>query len=264
MKKDSLGDRMKGYESITQSKLMNRTPVIIRLDGKAFHTFTRGLDKPFDAALNTAMVNTMTTLCDAIQGSMLGYTQSDEISILLQDWASFTTDGWYDYKIQKMVSVAASIATATFNDIYKHPKKDSLALFDARIFNIPFEEVTNYFVWRQNDAVRNSINSLAQAHFSHKSLQNLNTSQVQDKLMLEKGINWNDVPTRFKRGVCTRMLMETDFMDKSVTPFLSEDYEIPIFTQNRAYIESMLTFHADLEKERQDLVTMDDNEPVDA
>lgn len=254
MKKDSLGDRMKGYESITQSKLMNRTPVIIRLDGKAFHTFTRGLEKPFDAGLNLAMAATMTTLCDAIQGAMLGYTQSDEISILLQDWASFTTDGWYDYKIQKMVSVAASIATATFNDIYKHPKKDALALFDARVFNVPFEEVTNYFIWRQQDAVRNSINSLAQAHFSHKELQTLNVSQVQDKLVLEKGINWNDVPTRFKRGVCARTVKELDLVVKTATSTIIEDYEIPIFTQDRSYIESMLTFHADLAKEREALL----------
>lgn len=250
MKKDSLGDRMKGYESITQTKLMDRTPVIIRLDGKAFHTFTRGLEKPFDTGLNDAMVRTMATLCGQIQGAMFAYTQSDEISILLQDWASFDTDGWYDYKVQKIVSVAASIATATFNDIYKHPAKTTLALFDARVFNVPFEEVTNYFIWRQMDAVRNSINSLAQANFSHKSLQGLNTSQVQDKLMLEKGINWNDVPTKFKRGVCTRMLTEVDATGAKpeISTLLHNDYEIPIFTQDRSYIESMLTFHDDLAK----------------
>lgn len=263
MKRDSLGDRMKGYETVAQTKLMSRTPVIIRLDGKAFHTFTRGLEKPFDVALNIAMVKTMTALCENIQGAVLGYTQSDEISILLQDWASFTTDGWYDYKIQKIVSVAASIATATFNSIYQHPKKDVVALFDARAFNVPFEEVANAFIWRQQDAVRNSINALAQAHFSHKSLQGLNVSQVQDKLMLEKGINWNDVPTRFKRGVCTRMVTEIDCIKKESSTFLQEDYEIPIFTQKRAYIESMLTFHADLANANArmvELATLDESE----
>lgn len=245
MKTDSLGDRMKRYESITQTKLMNRTPVIIRLDGKAFHTFTRGLQKPFDIHLNSAMVVTMENLCANIQGAVLGYTQSDEISILLQDWASFETDGWYDYKIQKMVSVAASIATATFNAAFTHPVKDILALFDARIFNVPFEEVNNYFVWRQQDATRNSINSLAQSLFSHKELQGLNVSQVQDRMMLERNVNWNDVPTRFKRGVCTRMLVEVDEIKKTVQMPLVSDFEIPIFTQNRDYVESLLKLHKD-------------------
>lgn len=263
MKKDTLGDRMKGYEAVTQTKLMKRTPVVIRLDGKAFHTFTRGLEKPFDTNLNTAMVQTMMALCGGIQGSMFAYTQSDEISILLQDWASFETDGWYDYKIQKMVSVAASIATATFNSVYQHPTKDTPALFDARIFNLPFEEVTNYFVWRQQDAVRNSINSLAQANFSHKALQGLNVSQVQDKLMLEKGINWNDVPTKFKRGVCVRMEMGLDDMNYP-TSELHADYECPIFTQDRAYIESMLTFHADFNKAMEAARAADSNENVSA
>ena len=230
--KDSLGTRMKDYESITQTKLMNRTPVIIRLDGKAFSTYTRGLEKPFDSSLNIAMVKTMQKLCESMQGSVLGYTQSDEISILLQDWATFETDAWYDNKIQKMVSVAASIATATFNAVYKHPVKETLALFDARVFNIPFEEVTNAFLWRQQDAVRNSINSLAQANFPHEDLQGLNVSQVQDKLMLEKGINWNDVETRFKRGVCVWRGADAEF---------KVDYEIPIFSQDRGYIEKFLT-----------------------
>jgi len=248
MKKDSLGDRMKGYESITQTKLMNRTPVIIRLDGKAFHTFTRGLEKPFDSNLNIAMVKTMHALCESIQGAVLAYTQSDEISILLQDWATFDTDAWYDNKIQKMVSVAASIATATFNHVYTHPTKQTLALFDARIFNIPFEEVTNYFVWRQQDAVRNSINSLAQANFSHKELQGLNVSQVQDKLMLEKGINWNDVETRFKRGVCTATLVELDLVKRVVKTQLYDDFQIPIFTQDRSYVEAALKLPEEVAK----------------
>jgi Uncharacterized conserved protein len=231
MKKDSLGDRMKRYEAVSQTKLMNRTPVIMRLDGKAFHTFTRGLEKPFDDRLNRAMSFTMQTLCEEIQGAQMGYTQSDEISILLQDWATFTTDGWYDYKTQKMVSVAASIATAVFNTAYQHPKNTKLALFDARVFNVPFEEVTNAFIWRQQDATRNSINSLAQAHFSHKELQGLNVSQVQDKLMLERGINWNDIETRYKRGTC---------VNRTGEGAVELDLEIPIFTQDRNYIERHL------------------------
>jgi tRNA(His) guanylyltransferase len=234
MKKDNLGDRIKAYEAVTQSKLMHRTPVIIRLDGKAFSTYTRGLDKPFDEALTTAMQRTMLALC-GIQGAVLGYTQSDEISILLQDWATFETDGWYDYKVQKMVSVAASLATATFNREFTHPSKEGFALFDARVFNLPFEEVTNAFLWRQQDAVRNSINSLAQANFSHKELQGLNVNQVQDKLMLERGINWNDIPTKFKRGSCAYKSYANNWDGELVI-----DSEIPIFSQNRYFIERFL------------------------
>lgn len=240
MKNDSLGDRMKRYEGTTSAQLMRRTPVIIRIDGKAFHTFTRGLDKPFDQSLHEAMVTTMARLCGNIQGAVFAYTQSDEISILLQDWEKHTTDAWFDYKIQKMTSIAASIATAAFNGYYKHPSKTDFALFDARVFNIPFEEVTNYFVWRQQDAVRNSINALGQAHFSHKSLQGKNVNQVQDMLIQEKGINWNDVPTRFKRGVCVVEEFYATGDKGEIVRIPKVDSEIPIFTQDRNYVERHL------------------------
>jgi tRNA(His) 5'-end guanylyltransferase len=232
MKKDTFGDRMKRYEGVAQTQLMRRTPVIIRLDGKAFHTFTRGLEKPFDDKLGQAMASTMLQLASQIQGCVFGYTQSDEIQLLLKDWDTFTTDAWFDYKVQKMVSVASSIATAHFNRVFQHPTKDNaIALFDARAFNVPMEEVVNCFLWRQQDATRNSINSLGQAHFSHKSLQGKNTSQVQDMLMLEKGINWNDIPTRFKRGTCVNAT-------ESGGPQL--DFEIPVFSQDREYISRHL------------------------
>lgn len=229
--KDSLGDRMKAYESVAQTKLMGRTPVVIRIDGKAFHTFTRGLQKPFDSVLGEAMSQTMLYLCENIQGAVLGYTQSDEISILLQDWATFETDAWFDNKVQKMVSVAASLATAKFNQCYNHPRGENiLALFDARVFNMPFEEVTNCLVWRQQDAVRNSIQSLSQAHFSHKELQGKNVNQLQDMLILQRGINWNDIPTRYKRGTCA----------VTVDGKMILDYDPPIFTQDRNYVERFL------------------------
>lgn len=244
MKNDSLGDRMKAYEGIPQLQLMRRTPVVIRIDGKAFHTFTRGLDKPYDLALNEAMASTMHALCGSIQGAVFGYTQSDEISILLQDWATLTTERWFDYKVQKMVSVVASMTTAIFNSIYTHPKKGQhMALFDARAFNVPFEEVTNMFLWRQQDAVRNSIQGLAQANFSHKEMHGLSCSELQDKLMLEKGINWNDTATRFKRGVCSRLefIPGTDTSDMNFKWEL--DFECPIFTQDRSYVESALKIY---------------------
>lgn len=238
--KHTLGDRMKRYEEVQQGRLMRRTPVIIRLDGKAFHTFTRGLNKPWDDELSNAMVRTMVACCTQIQGAVLGYTQSDEISILLQDWATLDTDGWYDYKVQKMVSVAASIATATFNSGYKHG--DRLALFDARVFNVPKEDVNNYFIWRQGDAVRNSISGLAQSKFSHKALQGKNSSQMQDMLHAEFGINWNDTPTRYKRGICfsEKLVMSTEDERPVFRTEVEIDLEIPSFSQDRGYVEQHL------------------------
>lgn len=185
--KDSLGDRMKGnYESRTQMKLPRRTYVIIRLDGKAFHTYTRGLDKPFDNELITDMASTTKFLCDTIQGCKMGYTQSDEISLLLTDFDRLTTDAWFDNNIQKMVSVSASMATGFFNRIRENDEFDEprpLAFFDSRVFTIPTAvEVENYFVWRQKDATRNSIQMVAQHHFSHKELHGKTTEDLLEML----------------------------------------------------------------------------------
>lgn len=230
MSKDNLGTRMKVYEAAAQNSLMRRTPVVVRLDGKAFHTFTKGAQKPFDNGIGDAMVMTALNLCKEIQGAVLGYTQSDEISIVLQDWKTLTTDPWYANNIQKIVSVSASIATASFNRLYKKPTGVS-ALFDSRAFNLPFEEVTNYLIWRQADATRNSVSGLAQSQFSHKQLHGMGRTQMMDMLM-DKGINWNDLEVRFKRGVC-------------VVPFGSNfkiDLEPPIFTSDRNYIEKFFYF----------------------
>ena len=117
-KKDSLGDRMKEYENISRNYLTRRVPVIIRLDGKAFHTFTKGMKKPFDRLLMTTMQETMKNLCENIQGCVFGYTQSDEITLVLTDYATITTDAWFGYNIQKMCSISASIATLTFNKVF--------------------------------------------------------------------------------------------------------------------------------------------------
>lgn len=117
-KYDSLGDRMKGYENIARNYLTRRIPTIIRVDGKAFHTFTRGMEKPFDRILMTTMQNTMKYLCENIQGCVFGYTQSDEITLVLTDYATITTDAWFGYNIQKMCSVSASMATLAFSNAY--------------------------------------------------------------------------------------------------------------------------------------------------
>ena len=231
-KNDDLGTRMKTYyEEVPKFRLYRRTPVAIRIDGKAFHTFTRGFQKPFDEVLGNAMVRTMEYLCKNIQGCVFGYTQSDEITLILLDYQTLDTDAWFDYEIQKMCSISASMATMAFNRffldefhdyLYNLPRKDNGelyqegyqqscvydfaidkgAMFDARCFNIPKEEVTNLVYWRQLDAARNSVQMVGQANFSHNELQNKTCNMIQDMLHEQRGINWNDYETRWKRGVC--------------------------------------------------------------
>jgi tRNA(His) 5'-end guanylyltransferase len=222
--KDSLGTRMKRYEDVNRYHLSRRTPVIIRLDGKAFHNFTKDLDRPFDDDLHITMTQVTFELTKEIQGAVFAYTQSDEISILLRDWDTVTTDAWFDYNIQKMASVSASIATMIFNNIWK--KSNKKALFDSRVFNLPKEEVCNYFIWRQQDATRNSINMLGRYYFSHNQLQGKNTKDIMDMLVNIFNINWNDLDTWKKRGTCCSKI--------------NIDNEIPIFTQDRNYIEQHL------------------------
>ena len=250
MKKDNLGDRMKeNYENRAKTQLLRRTPVIIRLDGKAFHTFTRGFKKPFDDILIEAMQQTMLTLCKEIQGCVLGYTQSDEITLVLTDYKNLETAAWFDYDIQKVCSVSASIATLAFNKYFydnlwnKNISLEDIyidaaikgALFDSRCFNIPKEEVTNCILWRQQDAIRNSINSVGQANFSHKELQGLSTDKILKKLLEEKQIDWDKLPVHLQRGSCC-VKKEINGVDSWFI-----DTEIPIFKgENRNYIEKLI------------------------
>lgn len=250
--RDDLGTRMKTfYEEIPKTKLMRRTPVIIRIDGKSFHTFTKGFKRPFDELLIKTMQETTKYLCTNIQGCVLGYTQSDEITLVLIDYQKLETSAWFDYEVQKMCSIAASMATMAFNkffadnvDEYNCGLEGSRvqanwylaalnrgAMFDARVFNIPKEEVTNCIYWRQLDATRNSIQMVGQANFSHKELQKKSCSDIQDMLMLQKGVNWNDFPAYQKRGSC--IIKENGHW------FIDED--IPIFKgEGREYIEQLI------------------------
>lgn len=269
MDKASLGNRMKTYENVTRNYLTRRTPVIIRLDGCHFHTFTKGFNKPYDEVLSKSMQDTMKYLCENIQGCVIGYTQSDEITLVLCDYKKLISDAWFNNNILKMCRVSASIATVVFNHSFKinynEYARSSIedwdeggtnrtlsneeqkilklveqyyrawcggALFDSRAFNIPKEEVCNSLIWRQQDATRNSIEGLGQKYFTHDQLLQKTCNEVQDMLMLEKGINWNDVPTKFKRGSCCIKTDEGWIVDN----------EIPIFTQDRSYIESRITF----------------------
>ena len=261
-KKDSLGDRMKTYEAASKTYLTCRTPVIIRIDGKAFHTFTKGFKKPFDHIFVKSMQETMRYLCQNIQGCVFGYTQSDEISLVLVDYTNLESCAWFDNQVQKIVSVAASMATMAFSkafDKYRNEYIEAVmelqdgdiesdylealwraeergAMFDARAFNLPKEEVANYILWRQQDASRNSVNSVAQAHFSHKELQGKSNSQMQDMLFIAKGINWNDFPTYLKRGTACRR--ETFNINNGVIKMWMLDYNMPVITQDRNYVES--------------------------
>jgi len=221
---DELGNRMKNfYENRTRYLLPRRTYTIIRIDGKAFHTYTRGLKQPFDAGLIEDMNETAQYLCKNIQGAKFAFVQSDEISILLTDFETIATDAWFDGNIQKIASVSASMATAKFNHLrMSRIIKDStklekdglisirpiendllrmkLAEFDSRLYSIPSKiEVKNYFIWRQADCVRNSIQSVAQSLYSHSELNNKNTKQMQE-MIWQKGINWNNYDSTLKRG----------------------------------------------------------------
>lgn len=266
---DALGTRMKTfYEEIPKTKLMRRTPVAIRIDGRAFHTFTRGFKRPFDDILIQSMEETMLYLCKNIQGCVLGYHQSDEITLILTDYKKLNSDAWFDYQAQKMCSIAASMATLAFNrvfnekveqeymdieteamfpslpnfedfkyyeNIFKAHEAASLkgAMFDARCFNIPREEVTNLVYWRQLDAMRNSVQMVGQANFSHKQLDKKNQETIKKMLKDEKGIDWErDFATCYKRGTCC----VRDYNGQWYV-----DTEIPIFKgENRTYIEQLI------------------------
>ena len=269
---NALGERMKEYEYISRTSLMRRNPVIIRLDGKAFHTFTRNMQKPFDQILIKTMQSTMLDLCQNIQGCVLGYAQSDEISLLLVDYKALNSEAWFDYEIQKIVSISASMATLYFNSYFRNYvsseqefyeflndanseyadylnnliNKFNKAMFDSRVFSLPKEEITNYFYWRQQDATRNSIQMCGQYYFSHNELQHKSCDIIQDMLFTQKGINWNNFSTTEKRGSCAKKNKEKIVVDmrlgeKFTRPAWGIDYNIPIFlNEGRNYIDELI------------------------
>ena len=267
---DELGMRMKEfYEEVPKTRLVRRMPVAIRIDGKAFHTFTRGFKRPFDEVLGKSMRETMKYLCENIQGCVLGYTQSDEITLILVDYQNLNSCAWFDYEVQKVCSIASSMATMAFNKFFTknvnyfemtHEHDNTIneycttlvnaaekgAMFDTRCFNIPKEEVCNLIYWRQLDATRNSIQMVGQANFSHKELQKKSCNMIQEMLFAEKGINWNDYPTYLKRGSCciktTIQNPNVDIKDgvypKSIWMI---DLDIPIFKgDGRQYIDKLI------------------------
>lgn len=246
---DSLGDRIKGYERAARTELPRRLPVIVRVDGKAFHSYTKGLDRPFDARFAAAMDATAIQLCKEIQGAQLAYIQSDEISVLVHNYKTLETQAWFDNQVQKMVSVAASVAAVTFTleaDARIHGDgKRRPAYFDARAFVLPEAEVTNYFLWRQNDATRNSIQMLARSLYSHKECHEKGQAELQE-MCFQKGQNWNDLPTSLKRGRCAHSRYKLENTGWINGGSWCIDNEIPIFkTEGRRYIDRLLETYGD-------------------
>lgn len=235
---------MKVYEAAFQPSLPRRLPVIIRVDGRAFHSFTRGIvAKPFDDTFRHTMARTAQFLCEQIAGAKFAYTQSDEISVLTANDDRLETQPWFNNDLCKIVSLSASLTTIKFRELVETDFQeadtaiDRLPTFDARAFVVPTEEVGNYYVWRQRDWERNSVQMAARAHFSQKQLQGLNNSQLQEKLWKEKKVNWNDFPVMHKRGVCVlpgQRILPPPHED--MARGWGIDYEPPIFTKDRTYI----------------------------
>ena len=275
---DDLGTRMKDYEMRDRYFLQKRIPVAIRVDMRAGHTFTRGFKRPFDDIFMKSMQETAKYMCENMGNAKIAYVQSDEITIILVDYDTLETDCWFNYRIDKLCSISASIATMAFNrafvknvdewgrltfpdwdeggtneevdvdllklnDAYQRAIGKG-AMFDARCFNIPKEEVTNLIYWRQLDATRNSIQMVGQANFSHKELQNKSCNDIQDMLHEQKGINWNDYPTVCKRGtavIYTNYQNPQSLTDKDIIKGWKIDTEMPILKgENRAYVDDLV------------------------
>lgn len=247
MVKNDLTKRMKNYyENRSKTYLMRRTPVIVRVDGKAFHTFTKGMVKPFDDIITRSMQDTMLYLCEHMQGAVFGYTQSDEITIVLVDYKNLDSQALYDYSVQKICSITASMATFAFNmsfakrvaslreeyelkSFYKE-KVEKGALFDARCFNIPKEEVVNCIIWRQLDGMRNAVSGVGQAHFSQKEL-NKKTKEAIKQMLLEKDVDFEQFPKENKIGSACFRENGKFFVDTDMPFIVSDKYYVEKWVQ---------------------------------
>lgn len=229
----SLGDRMKLYERAFDFSLPPRLPVIVRVDGRAFHTVTRGAEKPFDASIADAMDHVAAALMSEIQGAKLAYVQSDEVSVIVVYYGSHDSQPWFANRLQKMTSIAGGVATRAWNAALSTRPGE----FDARAFALPEDDVCNYFLWRQRDAERNSLQGLAQSLGSQKELHGLKRDGLHD-FCHARGENWNDLPTYWKRGRC--VLRETVENDGVFRTVMRVDREIPRFSQDRSYVEQHL------------------------
>jgi len=263
---DPIGSRMKEkYEAPFRTIVPQRTFLIVRVDGRSFHTYTRSSEKPYDRRIADAMDAGAFAVCSEMMGCRFAYGQSDEYSFLATDFESFQSETWFNGNVQKIASIAASIFTAAFNLARigqefgqggnadtAQLKRLAKATFDARVFVIPSRtEVENYFVWRQQDASRNSLNMLASCHYSHKELQHASFSD-RHELLHKKGVNWNDCPADQKRGRVIRRLEKKRLVsyvhkrtherrEEEITETSWElDGEIPVFSQDRTYLAGLI------------------------
>lgn len=258
--KDALGERMRqNYEYPYRFFFTKRTPVIIRIDMNNAHVFTSFMKKPFDPIFVESMHNTAVALCEQLTNVEFAYVQSDEINLLLIDYKKITAGQWQSGNVQKMVSLSASIATIEFNRVYthailNHSELDAESIdqyssrinkmtFDACAFNIPESEITNYFIHRQTECSKNSVQAAGSFYFAAEKLQNLNNITIQEKLK-GIGINWNNYPIFFKRGICTKKeeyTVHDEYKDEDIvrTRWII-DYEIPVFAKDRNYVGKFL------------------------
>jgi tRNA(His) 5'-end guanylyltransferase len=268
MVKDDLGTRMKNfYENPAKTQLTRRTPVICRLDGRSFHTFAKGFVKPFCKVLMKSMQETMKYLCENVQGCVLGYTQSDEITLILVDYKNLNSSAWFDYEVQKLCSISASMATMRFNkefeynfdrwryvtssfdcrpnisseqqELYRTYRKaiNKGAMFDARCFNIPKEEVTNLILWRELDAIRNSVEMVGHTYYTPSELHGKTCEDIKNMLKTEKNFDWESLPLDCQRGACCIRRKESGILSREWII----DRDIPIFKgSDREYIDKLV------------------------
>ena len=232
----TFSQRMKNFEATSTTYLERKQPVIIRVDGKNFSNLTKkNCQKPFDSHFIECMKQALLTLCKEIQCVKLAYAQSDEISLLLTDYEDDKTEPWFGNKVQKMVSISASLATSSFGGEFRKrfPQSNTQTLFDSRVFNLPKDEVVNYFIWRQRDAERNSITMLAQEHFSSKELIRKDSRQ-RIAMLLERGVGWHKIDPVFQRGMCA--MRQQAVVDNTIRKHWIIDTKIPSFGQQRDYI----------------------------
>jgi len=239
-----LETRMKSYEK--KIRLTERLPVILRIDGRAFHTFTRGLEKPFDNRIIKMMNKVGIELCKEIQNCRMAYIQSDEISFLIKQRRE--AEPWFGNELQKICSVSAGLASsvATQFTIKNIPEKQPTVMFDARAFVIPPSEVVNYFIWRQRDWERNSLQMLARKYYSYKKLHNEKGPELHE-MIFKAGDNWNDLPVSLRRGrACIKKIKKIHVENEHFTgdverPKWVIDNNIPMFTKDRNYVSSLLS-----------------------
>jgi tRNA(His) guanylyltransferase len=236
---DEFGNRMKRYEMPTTTRIAFKgLPIVARLDGKAFHTFTKGLQRPYDTRLSTLMVDLTKALVDRY-GAACGYTQSDEISLVWYVDAHSQSDYPFGGRIQKLESLLASFAGAFFNRYLAErlpEKADAIPTFDCRVFVVPsLTEAVNVLIWRQQDCTKNAITMAAQTYYSPKECMHKNGAEKQE-MLFKKGINFNDYPYFFKRGTFVRRVKEMRLLSDEQLANIPEQHR-PTAPIERSFID---------------------------